>query len=331
MPDQKPKSSSETRHASASGSPAPKVMRHIMTVDVEDYFQVEAFAEIVSRESWDFWPCRVVESTRVALDLFDRYETKATFFFLGWIAKKFPALVREVQARGHELACHSFWHRPVYSLTPAEFREDTQQAKDVIEQASGTRVIGYRAPSWTITNRCMWALDILAEMGFLYDSSIFPIRHDIYGVPGAHRLPYTWSCGNGKNLREFPPATVRIAGLTLPAAGGGYLRILPIRYNEFAFRQMITKHQQSVVVYFHPWELDPDQPRIRAKPRSTFRHYTNLGKMQGRVRKLLEQYSFGTFRSVLEQSGAVKNSLTTDSSNRDETLEVGPWEPGLAK
>jgi polysaccharide deacetylase family protein (PEP-CTERM system associated) len=306
-------------------------MRHLMTVDVEDYFQVEAFAEIVPRDSWDFWPCRVVESTRAVLDLFDRHETKATFFFLGWIAKKFPALVREVQGRGHELACHSFWHRRIYSLTPEEFRRDTQQAKDVIEQASGAQVIGYRAPSWTITNKSMWALDLLAEMGFLYDSSIYPIRHDIYGVPGAHRLPHTLSCGNGKSLREFPPTTVRIAGVTLPAAGGGYLRVLPFRYNEFAFRQMITKHQRPVVVYFHPWEFDPDQPRIRAKLRSTFRHYTNLGKMQGRVGKLLEQYSFGTFRSVLEQNGALKNSSTTDSNNYKETLEVGLWEPDIAK
>lgn len=331
MLDRTIKSAPEPRNTPAPGPPTPKAMRHIMTVDVEDYFQVEAFAEIVPRDSWDFWPCRVVESTRAVLDLFDLHETKATFFFLGWIAKKFPELVREVRARGHELACHSFWHRPVYGLTPEEFRRDTQQAKDVIEQTSGARVIGYRAPSWTITNKSMWALDILSEMGFLYDSSIYPIRHDIYGVPGAHRMPHTLSCGNGKSLREFPPTTVRIAGVTLPAAGGGYLRVLPFRYNEFAFRQMITKHQQPVVVYFHPWEFDPDQPRIRAKLRSTFRHYTNLRKMQSRVGSLLEQYSFGTFWSLLGQSGALKNSSTADSGNSKEALEIGVWESGLAK
>ena len=209
---------------------------HILSVDVEDYFQVEAFAGSVSRESWNEWPSRVVSNTQRVLDLFDEYNAKATFFFVGWVAEHFPHLVREVQSRGHELACHSYWHRTVYSLSPDEFRTDTRQAKRVIEDAAGAAVRGYRAPSWSITKSCLWALDILAEEGFTYDSSIYPIHHDLYGVPGAKRFPYTHACGNGLALREFPPATLRFAGTNFPVAGGGYLRIFPSAFTERAFR-----------------------------------------------------------------------------------------------
>lgn len=273
-------------------------LRHILSVDVEDYFQVEAFAESVSRETWDRWPCRVNENTLRVLDLFDQYGAKATFFFLGWVADRFPSLVREVQARGHELACHSYWHRPVYSLTPEEFRKDTRVACDAIEQASGVRVLGYRAPTWSITKDCLWALDILAEEGFAYDSSIYPIRHDLYGVPGASRFAYTQVCRNGRRLQEYPPATVRLAGMTLPAAGGGYLRILPLAFTQWAFQRAERSEQQPVVVYFHPWEIDTEQPRITAKFRSRFRHYTNLNWMEGRLAKLLETHSFQPFRDA---------------------------------
>ncbi|HEX2710781.1 MAG TPA: XrtA system polysaccharide deacetylase [Candidatus Acidoferrales bacterium] len=310
------------------GATAAKAIRHILSVDVEDYFQVEAFANVVSRESWDYWPCRVVESTRVALDLFDRHQAKATFFFLGWVAQRFPELVREVHSRGHELACHSFWHRPVYTLTPQEFREDTRRAREVIQQAAGVRVLGYRAPTWSITNSCLWALDILAEEGFAYDSSIYPIRHDLYGVPGACRFPYTLTCGNGKGLREFPPSTVRVAGVTLPVAGGGYLRILPFRFNEWAFRHIETKYGQPVVVYFHPWEFDPDQPRIPAKPRSRFRHYTNLRETQDRVRRLLELYMFQPFRALLPPEANRRATVEVGRGDYGELVEGRRWESG---
>jgi polysaccharide deacetylase family protein (PEP-CTERM system associated) len=287
---------------------------HIMSVDVEDYFMVEAFADSVSRDSWDRWPSRVDASTRRVLDLFDKYDVKATFFFVGWVAERFPALVREVQVRGHDLACHSYWHRTVYSLTPDEFREDTRACVAAIEDASGVRVKGYRAPSWSITKQCLWALDVLAEEGFTYDSSIFPIRHDLYGVPGAQRFPYTRTCGNGLTLQEFPPATVRLLGTTLPTAGGGYLRIFPMAYTHWAFRQFEHSYEQRLVVYFHPWEIDPEQPRIQAKLRSRVRHYTNLNRMQARLERLLHTYSFQPFCDqpdidsafsvpILEQSG----------------------------
>src|ERR1051326_1067717 len=189
---------------------------HILSVDVEDYFQVEAFAGQVSRETWNQWPSRVVENTQRVLDLFDMYQAKGTFFFVGWVAEHFPHLVREAQARGHEVACHSYWHRTVYSLTPQEFQEDTRRAKSVIEDAAGTAVNGYRAPSWSITKESLWALDILVEEGFTYDSSIYPIHHDLYGVPGGQRFPYKHACANGLELREFPPATLRFLGTNFP-------------------------------------------------------------------------------------------------------------------
>jgi polysaccharide deacetylase family protein (PEP-CTERM system associated) len=284
---------------------ASPISTHVLTVDVEDYFQVEAFAGCVSRESWDCWPCRVVENTMRVLDLFDQQQAKATFFFVGWVAERFPQLVRQALARGHEIACHSYWHRTIYSLTPHEFREDTRRAKQVIEDAAGVQIVGYRAPSWSITRESVWALDILAEEGFLYDSSIYPIHHDIYGLPGAGRFPYSHICNNGLKIREYPPATVRFMRANLPVAGGGYLRILPLVWTERAFRVFETNYHQRVVVYLHPWELDPQQPRIPGRLRSRFRHYTNLGGMSARVATLLRNHKFQRFCDVLaeEQSG----------------------------
>jgi polysaccharide deacetylase family protein (PEP-CTERM system associated) len=273
---------------------------HIMSVDVEDYFMVEAFADSVSRDSWESRPSRVAMSTLRALDLFDKYNVKGTFFFVGWVAHKFPHLVREVHARGHELACHSYWHRTVYSLTPDEFRADTRAAVQKIEDAAGVKVLGYRAPSWSITKDCLWALDILAEEGFTYDSSIYPIHHDLYGVPGAQRFPYVHRLKHGYSLMEFPPSTVRLLGQNLPCAGGGYLRIFPLAYTHWAFRKFQGEYRERVVVYFHPWELDPDQPRIQEKLKSRFRHYTNLGGMKDRLQTLLQTYSFQPFRELVD-------------------------------
>jgi polysaccharide deacetylase family protein (PEP-CTERM system associated) len=206
--------------------------------------------------------------------------------------------VREIQSRGHELACHSYWHRTIYSLTPDEFRKDTRQAKQVIEDAAGTQVIGYRAPSWSITKDCLWALDILAEEGFVYDSSIYPIHHDLYGVPGARRFPYTHDCSGGLKIREFPPATLRLMGTNFPVAGGGYLRIFPSIYTRLAFR-VLEKQSERVVVYLHPWELDPEQPRIGGPLKSRFRHYTNLRGMRANVEALLQRHKFARFCDVL--------------------------------
>jgi polysaccharide deacetylase family protein (PEP-CTERM system associated) len=273
---------------------------HILTVDVEDYFMVEAFASSISRGAWNSWPSRVVASTQRALDLLDRYNVKGTFFFVGWVADKYPQLVRDVHDRGHELACHSFWHRTVYSLTPGEFREDTRAALSAIEDAAGQKVNGYRAPSWSITRDCLWALDILAEEGFTYDSSIYPIHHDLYGFPGARRFPHIYTCSNGRTLHEFPPATVRFFGQNLPGAGGGYLRIFPLAYTQWIFRKFERSYRQRVVVYFHPWELDPEQPRVREKLGSRLRHYTNIRGMEARLEVLFKDFSFQPFHELLQ-------------------------------
>ena len=210
----------------------------------------------------------MVANTQRLLDLFDQYGAKATFFFLGWVADRFPDLVRQVASRGHELACHSYWHRTIYSLTPDEFRDDTRAAVEAIQSASGVRVTGYRAPSWSITKDSLWALDILAEEGFTYDSSIYPIHHDLYGVPGARRFPHEFNARNGVQLQEYPPSTIRVFGQNLPGAGGGYLRVFPMAYTHWVFREYEKQYRQSVIVYVHPWEVDPEQPRVFAPLRS---------------------------------------------------------------
>lgn len=302
-------------------------LTHVLTVDVEDYFQVEAFAGSVDRESWDQWPSRVVANTQRVLDLFDEHGARATFFFVGWVAARFPHLIREVLSRGHELACHSYWHRTVYSLTPEEFRKDTRQAKNAIEDAAGVPVNGYRAPSWSITKSCLWALDILAEEGFAYDSSIYPIHHDLYGVPGAQRFPYTHACANGLELREFPPATLRFLGTNFPAAGGGYLRIFPSAFTELAFHTFENNYRERVVVYLHPWELDPEQPRIHGSLKSRLRHYTNLGRMQAKMDKVLRQHTFQPFRDVMAAE-ALGNQLSPQASGI--TVKEERYEPAHA-
>jgi len=270
-----------------------------LSVDVEDYFQVEAFAERVPRRTWEEWPSRVVRNTRKILNLFEQHSVKGTFFFLGWVANRFPFLVQEVRARGHELACHSYWHRRVCSLSPSEFREDVRISKNAIEQAAGIPVYGYRAPSWSINEDSLWALDILGEEGFLYDSSIYPIRHDLYGIPDAPRFAYLHKSDNGTQLTEVPPPTVRILGFNLPGAGGGYFRIFPSSYTEWVFRVFEQHYQKPVVTYFHPWEFDPEQPRISAGFKSKFRHYTNLGIAEKRLNLLLQRHLFQPIATAL--------------------------------
>jgi polysaccharide deacetylase family protein (PEP-CTERM system associated) len=290
-------------------------VRHIMSVDVEDYFQVEAFAGVISREAWSQYPSRVVDNCNRLLDIFDGYGVKATFFTLGWVADRFPAVVREIQNRGHELACHGFWHRKVDSLTPAQFRADTRQACDAIAQAAAVRVVGYRAPTWSISRRSPWAFEILREEGFEYDSSIYPIRHDLYGTPGASRYPYAHVCQDGQCILEFPPATARIAGMTFPAAGGGYLRILPLAYTSWVFRQF-ERERQPLVLYIHPWEIDPEQPRIRGPLKSRFRHYTNLRRTEERLGALMQRYRFGPFRDHLAEVHDALPNVTTAAEAR---------------
>jgi peptidoglycan-N-acetylglucosamine deacetylase len=271
-----------------------------LSVDVEDYYHVEAFADRIQRETWSDYPRRVVGNTRRVLKLFEDAGARATFFILGFVAEKEPALVREIAAAGHEVACHSHMHRRVFTMTPQEFREDLRRAKGVIEDAGGQKVVGYRAPTFSIVEKSLWAIEILAEEGFIYDSSIFPVRHDLYGMPNAPRFPYRWMCPSGKSLIEIPPTTVRFAGRNWPAAGGGYLRILPMAYTRWALNRVRQREGRPAVVYFHPWEIDPDQPRLSGSVKSRLRHYSNLGRMEGRLRDLLAQFRFVTYKSFLE-------------------------------
>ena len=281
----------------------PQCGRAIFTVDVEDYFHVEAFAEAVSRADWERYPSRVVDNTRRLLDLLDQEAVKSTCFILGWVAERHPALVREIAERGHELACHSYWHRPIFRLSLQEFREDTCRAKQVIEQAAGAPVYGYRAPSFSVTNRSLWALEVLSELGFQYDSSIFPIYHDIYGIPDAPRAPFRTGA-----LVEFPMTTFRLFGdSNLPVGGGGYLRIFPFWYTRMGV-QRAFKEGMPLIAYVHPWEVDPEQPRLPGRLTSRLRHYTNLGKTAARLKELCSLAAFRPFRD----SGLLETAPRSD-------------------
>ena len=269
--------------------------RNVLSVDVEDYFQVEAFAGIVDRSQWDSYPSRVEANTHRLLDLFDETGVKATCFILGWVAERQPKLVAEIVRRGHEPACHSYWHRLIFRLSPQEFREDTLRAKNCIEQAAGAPVYGYRAPTFSITEKSSWAPEVLTELGFRYDSSIFPVKHDTYGVPGAPRGPFSIETPSGP-LNEYPMSTFRFwKSPNMPVAGGGYLRIFPDWYTSVGVHRA-WKEGLPVITYVHPWEVDPDQPRLNAGLKSRLRHYTNLAKTAGRLRKLLALGPFTSFR-----------------------------------
>lgn len=265
--------------------------RDLLSIDVEDYFQVEAFADRISRSEWPNFDLRVRRNTERILELLAEYRQSATFFVLGWVAERDPALIRKIADCGHELACHSYLHRRVFTLSPPEFRSDLKRAKKAIEDAGGQPVVGFRAPTFSIGKDSMWSLEILAEEGFIYDSSIFPIRHDLYGMPDAPRFAHNHHLANGKIMTEVPPSTVRIAGTNLGVAGGGYLRHLPFVYTQWGMRRL-HEERQPANVYFHPWEIDPEQPRIQAAWKSRLRHYRGLNKMEPRLRKLLAKRRF---------------------------------------
>jgi polysaccharide deacetylase family protein (PEP-CTERM system associated) len=279
------------------GGPGARI--HALSVDVEDYFQVEAFADHITPEMWPQWPSRVRDNTLRVLELFARYGAKATFFIVGQIAEQQPSLVREIISAGHEIGCHSYRHCAIWRMTPQGFRQDTTRAVAAIEQAAGTKVLGYRAPTFSVVQRTLWAIEILAEQGFLYDASVYPIRHDLYGMPDAPRFLFRWKTPHGLQLYEFPSTTVRLSGHNLPAGGGGYLRILPLWYSRWAINRVATKENAPAVVYFHPWELDPRQPRIPAGWKSRIRHYTNLKSMEKRLVSLLSTFQFAPMDDVL--------------------------------
>jgi polysaccharide deacetylase family protein (PEP-CTERM system associated) len=272
-----------------------------LSVDLEDYYQVEAFASQVSRSRWKSFPSRVRQNTIRTLDLLDSRKCKATFFVLGWVAKRDPGLIREVAQAGHELACHSYLHRPLYKLKPAEFRDDLRRSRDLIEGIGRTKVVGFRAPTFSITPKTLRALEILSDEGFQYDSSIFPIRHDLYGMPDAPRWAHRRELPSGQRIWEIPPSTVRMGKTNVPFGGGGYLRLLPMSFTRWAIRKTHRREGQPVIVYFHPWELDPDQPRLAGSWKSRLRHYTGLHKTLGRLQEILSVGSFQTLGGLVSQ------------------------------
>ncbi len=269
-----------------------------MSVDVEDYFQVSAFERTVSRDAWDSFERRVDTNTRRLLDIFDEYAVRSTFFTLGWVGERHPALVREIVARGHELASHGYAHRLVYDQTPEAFRDDVRRAKHVLEDAGAVEVVGYRAPSFSITDRSLWALDVLAEEGYRYDASIFPVRHDRYGIPDAPRHPHLLH-RTAATLLEVPGSTVRLGSTNIPVAGGGYFRILPYAWTRWGIARLNRTEEMPAVFYLHPWEIDPEQPRLPAGWLSRFRHYRNLDVTERRLRALLTDFSFAPVATVL--------------------------------
>ena len=284
-------------------------MRNALTIDVEDYFQVSAFESCIPRNQWENWPGRVARNTERVLDILDAHSLKGTFFVLGWVAKRHPELVQRMQANGHEVACHGYAHKRITAMTPEEFRQDIDRARKFLQDISGQAVEGYRAPSYTITPRTLWALDVLIDAGFTYDSSIFPIRHDIYGMPDAKRFPHRLERPAG-TIREFPPTTfaVSLFGKTanLPVAGGGYLRLLPVSLISAAFRHINQNGENGqghpCVLYFHPWEIDPDQPRVTNAPfKSRFRHYLNLDQTEAKLDFLFRTHSFAPMTAIFRE------------------------------
>jgi polysaccharide deacetylase family protein (PEP-CTERM system associated) len=279
-----------------------------LTVDVEDYFHVAALAPNIPRDSWTLRESRVVGNTLRLLAIFDHFDVRGTFFVLGWVAERYPQLVRDIAARGHEIACHGYSHRLVYEQSSEEFYDETRRAKKLLEDITGSGVLGYRAASYSIVRRSLWALDVLVELGFAYDSSIFPVRHDRYGIPNAERAPHRMSTPNGKSIVEWPLSTAKIFGIRVPVAGGGYFRLLPYSLSHWGLASINRREQRPFVFYLHPWEIDPAQPRVAASWLSRFRHYTNLGECETRLRRLLSAFPFGTARDGLVQLGLLPST-----------------------
>ena len=274
-------------------------MLNAFSVDVEDYFQVGAFEKACPRERWGSFEPRVERNTRRLLDLCAKHGVQGTFFALGWVAERWPELIRDIRAAGHELGTHGQDHRRVTTMTPAEFREDVRRSKRTIEDVAGVQVIGYRAPNYSIVRKTFWAMDILLEEGFRYDSSVFPIHHDRYGIPDFPRFPRPVCGSNGSALQEFPISTVRLAGMNLPFVGGGYLRHFPLAFIRWGMRRLNRFERRPAIVYIHPWELDPDQPVQPVKWMTRLRHYRNLDRTEDRLAKLFSEYHFTSCREVL--------------------------------
>ncbi|BCX82153.1 hypothetical protein MIT9_P1738 [Methylomarinovum caldicuralii] len=276
-----------------------------MSVDVEDYFQVSAFEPHIDRRDWDRWPHRVQANTERVLALFDEAGIKATFFTLGWVAERYPGLIREIVAAGHELACHGYDHRRATEQTPEAFREDVTRAKKLLEDTGGVAVIGYRAASYSIGRDNLWALEILQQVGFRYSSSIYPVKHDLYGMPEAPRFAFRPETAS--QLLEIPITTCDFLGRRWPCGGGGFFRLYPYAFSRWQLRR-VNREGQSAIFYFHPWEIDPGQPRPQGLGLKTrVRHYLNLGRMESRLRRLLQDFAWDTVANVFLNRAAYAN------------------------
>jgi polysaccharide deacetylase family protein (PEP-CTERM system associated) len=277
-------------------------MLNALTIDVEDYFHVAAFAGHIDPETWDTYPLRVENNTNRILDILGERNITATFFVLGWVAERCPKLVKRIQRCGHEIGCHGYAHQAIYNGNDEDFELDLRRAKWEIENITGSAIKSYRAPSFSITASTSWALRVLVEAGFEFDSSIFPVAHDLYGIPGAPRFPHINVVDSQHAIKEFPPSTLRFYGINVPVGGGGYLRLVPYAWTASAIRRLNEIENQPAMVYFHPWEIDTEQPRLAGSWRSRFRHYQNLGTTEKKIQRLLDEFCFSSMERVFAET-----------------------------
>lgn len=287
-------------------------VNNVFSIDVEDYFHVAAFSKVIARKNWGGFESHVVNNTARMLDMLESHGVKATFFVLGWVAEKKPDLVRRIHAAGHEVASHGYSHQMIYRQTPDEFKSETFHSKDLLENILGEKVRGYRAASYSITKKSLWAIDILAEAGFEYDSSIFPVRHDNYGLMTSPTEPYTIISSSGAKLIEFPLTSLNLFGYRLPVAGGGYFRLFPFWFVNWALKRINKTTEMPFIFYIHPWEIDTEQPKIEAGFKSSFRHYNNIEKCESRLNKLLNNFSFSRFSDYLVDAKISKTISVDD-------------------
>ena len=280
-------------------------MINALSFDIEEYFHAEAFAGVVRPEDWPFLESRVVRTTERLLEVLGETGSIGTFFVLGWVAERKPELVQAIKAQGHEIACHGYGHRMITGLSRSEFADDIRRAKDLLEEAAGAEVIGYRAPTFSVVRETLWSLEVLAKAGFQYDSNIFPIVHDRYGIPGADRFPHKIALGFGLEIAEFPLSTLRGPGGRIPVAGGGYFRLLPYGVTSWALRRLNRREDRPGIVYLHPWEIDADQPRLPVSRRVQFRHSVNTRSTERKLRRLLREFRFAPVRDVLSIAGVL--------------------------
>src|SRR5271155_488361 len=300
-------------------------LRNALSFDLEDYMHVTAFSDQVGAADWDNCVSRLEHNTEKLLEILGTNSCIATFFTLGWVAKKFPMVIRQIADAGHEIACHSMWHRLVYELSPTEFKNDTQEAKAVLEDTSGKVVRGYRAPSFSITSDAWWAFDVLRELEFTYDSSIFPVKHPNYGVPNGSRVPFSVQTPTGP-IVEFPLPTLEVGSMRAPFGGGAYLRLLPYIYTRWAIDYTNRNEEAPICVYLHPWEIDAEQPRMKASLTARVRHYIGLRGTENKLRRLLSDFEFvaldvlvrewesGQAQASISPHGQLLDDLPTDSA-----------------